>query len=169
MCSAQRVLGERAGVCTQDVRYEGRMKGVVDVVPTEVKLIVPANPKVPEFEEVVMHAFELLVVEAHRTAARRAMREVHAQLRDKLVKTPYRCLPRAYREPRDFESSASQFTRTLTLSLTRNFAWPPAASTLRTWHCSGWTVRWRYFASGGTTVSLPMQLSRARYWDSSAI
>lgn len=100
---------ERAGVCTRDVRYEGRMRGSVDSVPTEVKLIIPADPKVPEFEEVVVHAFELSVSEAHRTAARRVVHEVHAQLRDRLAQTPYRFLPRACRGLRDFESLAHQY------------------------------------------------------------
>lgn len=41
------------------------MKGVVDTMPTEVKLTVPTDPKVPEFEEVMVHAFEMSVTEAH--------------------------------------------------------------------------------------------------------
>ncbi|RCV06354.1 hypothetical protein SETIT_1G156300v2 [Setaria italica] len=42
------------------------MRGNVDSVPTEVKLTVPADPKVLKLEEVVVFAFELSALEAHR-------------------------------------------------------------------------------------------------------
>lgn len=50
---------EGAGVRTDVVLYEGRMRGSVDSVPSEVRLTVPVGPKVPELEKVVVFVFEL--------------------------------------------------------------------------------------------------------------
>ncbi|RCV05757.1 hypothetical protein SETIT_1G108700v2 [Setaria italica] len=108
-CTLLRECLERVGVRTSRVLYKGRKRGSGDSVPTEVRLTVPADPCVPEFEQVVVFAFELSVAEAHTTAARRAVREVHAHLRDRLARTPYRFVPRGCRDPRDLEREAQEF------------------------------------------------------------
>lgn len=78
-------------------------------MPTEVRLTVPADPRVSEFEKVVVSAFEHSVSDAHRTATRTAVREVHAQLQDHLACTPYHLLPQVCRGPGDLEREAQKF------------------------------------------------------------
>ena len=67
---------ETAGVETSEVFYEGRTTAVVDQSPTELTLKIPADPRVPEFEEVRVTCFDNSTLEAHQCCARLTLNKV---------------------------------------------------------------------------------------------
>jgi hypothetical protein len=92
-CHLLRECLEAAGVETDGVSYKGRAMGHLEQTPTYLTVTVPADPRVPEFEEVGVHCFESSVTEAHQTGARRALKKVCVQLRERLQDTPFSVLP----------------------------------------------------------------------------
>jgi hypothetical protein len=60
---------------------------------TFLTVMVPVDPRVPEFKGVKVHCFESSTMEAHQVYACRALKEVCVQLGEKLKDTPFRVLP----------------------------------------------------------------------------
>ncbi|KAF8644992.1 hypothetical protein HU200_066262 [Digitaria exilis] len=85
---------ERAGLNTKAV-YQGEVQGSDEYGQALVTLRVGANPMVPEFKGTIVQAHEEGVADAIQTAAREAIRWIHAEIGERLEDTPYRYLPQA--------------------------------------------------------------------------
>jgi hypothetical protein len=79
--------------------------GHLEQTPTYLAVTVPADPRVPEFEEVEVHCFESSTTEAHQTGARRALKKVCVQLRERLKDTPFSVLPTEIYDPGRWDTS----------------------------------------------------------------
>jgi hypothetical protein len=92
-CHLLREFLESAGVETDRVSYEGATMGRLDQSTTFLTVMVPVDPRVPEFKGIKVHCFESSTMEAHQVCARRALKEVCIQLGEKLKDTPFNVLP----------------------------------------------------------------------------
>jgi hypothetical protein len=79
-CHLLRECLESPGVETDWVNYEGRTMGRLDQSATFLTVMVPVDPRVPEFKGIKVHCFESSTMEAHQVCARRALKEVCIQL-----------------------------------------------------------------------------------------
>ncbi|KAF8760574.1 hypothetical protein HU200_010045 [Digitaria exilis] len=85
---------ERAGLKTKAV-YQGKVQGSDEEGQAVVTVRVGADPMVPEFKGTIVRAQEEGTANAIQTAAREAVRWVHAEIAERLEDTPYRYLPQA--------------------------------------------------------------------------
>lgn len=106
----------------------------------------------PEFEGVAVFAFEISMTEAHRTAGRRIVQEVHSQLCDRLAHTPNHCLPRVYCRPGDFERAAREYYEDAYTESDEKFRVTSHCIHAQTWHCFGMMGRWITIARDGMTA-----------------
>jgi hypothetical protein len=67
-CHLLRECLESAGVETDRVSYEGRMMGRLDQSAMFLTVMVPVDPRVPEFKEIKVHCFESSTMEHTRFA-----------------------------------------------------------------------------------------------------
>jgi hypothetical protein len=91
-CLMLRECVETARVEVDQLGYEGRTMGPLDQSSTFLTLTIPEDSRVPEFKEVKVHCFESSTMEAHQVCARRALKEVCNQFRERLNDTPYSVL-----------------------------------------------------------------------------
>lgn len=113
--------------------YEGRMRGNVDSVPTEVKLTVPADPKVLKLEEVVVFAFELSALEAHRLPPGEPCERCMCNFMTYWHRLPTAACPGRVADPGKLRTQPVSTMRMPTQSPTRSSEWPPTAFMIRTW------------------------------------
>jgi hypothetical protein len=98
-CHLLRKSLEAAGVEVDQVCYEGRTMGPLDQSSTFLTVMVPVDPRVPQFKGVKVHCFESSTMEAHQVCACRALKEVYVQLGEKLKDTPFSVLPTTVYDP----------------------------------------------------------------------
>jgi hypothetical protein len=84
---------------TDRVSYKGRTLGQLDQSPTFLTVMVPVDPRVPEFKGIKVHCFESSTMEAHQVCVRRTLKEVCIQLGEKLKDTPFSVLPTRVYDP----------------------------------------------------------------------
>jgi hypothetical protein len=104
-CRLLRECLEAAGVGTDRVSYKGRTMGHMEQSATFLTVTVSADPRVPEFKEVKVHCYESSTMEAHQFSARRALKMVCVQLREKLKDTPFSVLPTGVYDPSRWDTS----------------------------------------------------------------
>ncbi|KAF8690778.1 hypothetical protein HU200_041165 [Digitaria exilis] len=101
---------ERAGLDTKAV-YQGEVQGSEEDGQALVTLRVRADPMVPEFKGTIVQDREEGTANAIQTAAREAIRWVHAEIAERLEDTPYRYLPQALFTPKHFAENLRRYHR----------------------------------------------------------
>jgi hypothetical protein len=89
---------------TDRVSYEGRMMGRFDQFATFLTVMVPVDPRVPEFKGIKVHCFKSSTMEAHQVCARRALKEVCIQIGEKLKDTPFSILATRVYDPSPWDT-----------------------------------------------------------------